>query len=254
MMTEDKRIVILGASSGIGREMTLEFIRLGYRVGIAARRTEMLMEIKNMAPEQVCIRQIDITAADAAAQLAALVEELGGMDIYLHVAGVGKQNRELDSIIEQETFQINVTGFANAIRWAYHYFACREYGQIAAVSSIAGTKGLGVAAAYSASKRFQNSYLQALAQLAGMEGHRIFFTDIRPGFVDTALLSGTQRYPMMMDPRNVARHAVKAILRKRRVAVIDWRYALITFFWRLIPDSLWIRMAIRTRKKKNASD
>ena len=74
----------------------------------------------------------------------------------------------------------------------------------------------------------------------------IRFTDIRPGFVRTDLLGDGQSYPMLMEPRLVARAIVRAIDRRRHVCVIDWRYRVLTFFWQLIPDALWRRVSVHT--------
>lgn len=244
-----QRVVIVGASSGIGLEVARLFVNAGCMVGLAARRTAPLLELKKIAPERIFVKYLDVTAPAALAAATELVNQMGGMDLYVHVAGIGKQNRTLRPDIEMDTFCTNVTGFGQMIGWAYRYFTLVKKGHIAAVSSIAGTKGLGVAPAYSATKRFQNTYLQALAQQAQMEKLPIVFTDIRPGFVDTALLSGGQKYPMMMKPEKVAQSIVRAISQKKRVKVIDWRYAILTFFWRCIPDFIWERLVIRTKSK-----
>ena len=127
---------------------------------------------------------------------------------------------------------------------AFNYFAAKGNGHIAVISSIAGTKGLGAAAAYSASKRFQNTYIDCLDQLCHIRKLNIDFTDIRPGFVATPLLDGGGKYPMVMDVSKVARRIVTALNKKERVTVIDWRYRILVFFWRLIPLWLWRRLPI----------
>ena len=168
------------------------------------------------------------------------------MDLFFYASGIGHQNRQLREDIELSTMQTNGLGFTRMIGEAYRYFAARqeqegskEWGHIAAITSIAGTKGLGPAPAYSATKAMQNVYLQALEQQAHQRGLRIRFTDIRPGFVDTALLDGDFRYPMMLRPENVAREIVNAINAHNHIRVIDWRYRLLTAFWRRIPRCLW---------------
>ena len=90
----------------------------------------------------------------------------------------------------------------------------------------------------------QNVYLQALEQQAHARGLDIRFTDIRPGFVDTALLSGTFHYPMMLKPQAVAREIVNALEHKQHIRVIDWKYCILTAFWRRIPRWLWRRIKI----------
>ena len=122
---------------------------------------------------------------------------------------------------------------------AYRHFAEKGSGHIAAITSIAGTKGLGPAPSYSATKAMQNVYLQALEQQAHSRGLNICFTDIRPGFVDTALLSGDFKYPMMLQPQKVAREIVKAINHKQHIRVIDWKYRILTALWRRIPRWIW---------------
>lgn len=122
---------------------------------------------------------------------------------------------------------------------AYRYFAQQGRGHIACITSIAGTKGLGPSPAYSATKAMQNVYLQALEQQAHARGLDIKITDIRPGFVDTALLAGDFHYPMMLKPQAVAREILQAINRRQHIRVIDWRYRLLTALWRLIPRFLW---------------
>ena len=234
-----KKAVIIGASSGMGMEVAKLLLAEGYQLGIAARREDRLQALKQLTPGRVVTATIDVTAEDADSRLRTLIDELGGMDLYFHVSGIGKQNRTLTPDIELNTVNTNGMGFTRMIGEAYRYFAERGQGHIAALTSIAGTKGLGPAPSYSATKAFQNLYLQSLEQQANARGLNIRFTDIRPGFVDTDLLSGDFHYPMMLKPEKVARQIVKAIHNKRHVVVIDWKYAILTALWRRLPRALW---------------
>lgn len=247
---EQKRIVIVGATSGIGREVARLFISAGWRVGIAGRREEQLQSLAAEAPGQVVWERIDITHTEAAMGLERLIERLGGMDHYFHASGIGAQNPMLDPEVELRILETNAVGFTRMITAAYRYLAAQgKGGHISAISSIAGTKGLGTATAYSATKRYQNTYIDALAQLAHLRKDRITFTDIRPGFVATALLNDSQNYPMLMQPEKVAQSIFRAILRRKRSVVIDWRYRLLVLVWRLIPRFVWERLPIRTKSK-----
>ena len=183
-----KRAIVIGASSGIGREVARLLISEGWTVGVAARREAMLHDLG--AAATACI---DVTAEDATQRLQQLIGDLGGMDLFFYASGIGHQNRQLREDIELSTMQ----------------------------------------------KAMQNVYLQALEQQTRQRGLRIRFTDIRPGFVDTALLDGDVRYPMMLRPENVAREIVGAIKAHDHIRVIDWRYRLLTAFWRRIPRCLW---------------
>ena len=239
-----KRIIIIGATSGIGQEVAKHYIKEGYQVGVAGRRKERLESLRAIAPTQVHIQQLDVTTEEAPTQLLALIDKLGGMDIFLLCAGIGHQNRCLHQAIEMDTIETNVKGFTRMVLAAYHYFSGHGGGHIAIISSIAGTKGLGVAPSYSATKCFQNCYIDALAQLSRIEQRPITFTDIRPGFVRTALLNDGLRYPMCLSPQYAARLIAAAIDHRKRRAIIDWRYTILVFFWRLIPNWLWERLPI----------
>ena len=211
----------------------------GWTVGVAARREERLKESGAAAWQQ-----IDVTQDNATERLRQLIAALGGMDLFFYASGIGKQNRELREDIELATMQTNALGFTRMVGEAYRYFAEQGSGHIAAITSIAGTKGLGPAPSYSATKAMQNVYLQALEQQAHARGLNIRFTDIRPGFVDTALLSGDFHYPMMLKPEAVAKDIVRAIRNRRHIRVIDWKYRLLTTVWRRIPRCVWRRMKL----------
>ena len=227
-----KRAIVMGASSGIGLEVARLLIKRGWTVGVAARRLEQLAEFDVAA-------RIDVTADDAGQRLQELIGRLGGMNLYFHASGIGKQNRELHEDIELRTMETNAVGFTRMVGTAYRYMASHGGGHIAVISSIAGTKGLGPAPAYSATKAMQNTYIEALEQLANAQQLNIRFTDIRPGFVDTDLLNDGRRYPLLLDKVKVAEEIVDSIDKKRHVRVIDWRWRIITCNWRLIPRFLW---------------
>ena len=257
-----KRAIIIGASSGIGQAVARLLVKDGWTVGVAARRLDRLTAFRDeLLNEQrgavVTVAPIDVTQADAGERLQTFIREMGGIDLFFYAAGIGRQNRELTEDIELATMETNTKGFTRMIGVAFRYFAADtaisratsladggRWGHIAAITSIAGTKGLGPAPAYSATKAMQNVYLQALEQQANSRGLRIHFTDIRPGFVDTDLLSDTFHYPMLMQPEPVAKEIVDAINRKQHIRIIDWRYRLMTAFWRRLPRWLWCRMKL----------
>lgn len=237
------KVVITGASSGLGREVAKLFIKDGHDVTVCARRTELLEELAQNNGN-VRSEYLDVQSDDCATRLREILSHGGKTDIYFHASGIGCHNRELDMQKELKVLDTNCIGFARCIDTAFNYFRENGGGHIAAISSIAGTMGLGAAPSYSASKAFCNTYLQSLAQLSTMTAANVGITDIRPGFVKTALLDPNKHYPMMMDVEYAARKIHKAILARRRKAVIDWRYAILVALWKLIPDWLWVRLKI----------
>ena len=238
-----RQAIIVGASSGLGKKVAQLLLADGWRIGVMARREEVLLELKAENPTKVEVEACDITQERAPAQLLSLISRLGGIDLYFHASGVGRQNEELDSEIEDGTVNTNVLGFTRMLDAVFRYMAVNQGGHIAVISSVAGTKGLGSAPSYSASKAFQNTYIQALEQLANRRRLGINFTDIRPGFVATPLIEGCN-YPMTLDKTRVAKAIVRAVYAKKHVCIIDWRYRLIVFFWRLIPNVLWRRLKL----------
>lgn len=235
----------MGATSGLGYEVARLLLADGWTLGLAGRREENLKKLQSEFPGQVCIKAIDVKDINAGKALLSLINELGGMDMYFHSSGIGYQNAALDADIELNTLETNGTGFTRMTGTAFRYFKEKGKGHIAVISSIAGTKGLGIAPAYSATKRFQNTYIDALEQLAGMQNLNIRFTDIRPGFVATNLLNDGKNYPMLMKAPYAARLIVKAVKSNKRIAVIDWKYRILVFFWRLIPRCIWKRMKVK---------
>ena len=244
MNNKIKKAVIAGATSGIGKEVAVLLAASGWKVGIAGRRVELLKQLTDNNENIVAFKQIDVTKSDAPSQLDELINELGGMDLYVHSSGIGWQNVNLDATKELLTAETNVVGFTRMIGAAFNYFAsATDGGHIAAITSIAGTKGLGAAPAYSSTKRFQRHYLECLSQLASIRRLPVAITDIRPGFVHTDLIAGGN-YPLQLSAEDVAKKIVKGIRRKKNVVTIDWRYRLLVSLWQLIPRRLWIRMKI----------
>ena len=238
-----KKAIIIGATSGIGQEVAKCLLLDGWQIGVAGRRQSALENLQRAAPDQIQIQTLDVTQEDAGEKLNMLIDKVGGMDLFLLSSGIGFQNTNLNMEVELNTAYTNVEGFIRMVDTAFIYFRKSGGGHLAVISSIAGTKGLGVAPAYSATKRFQNTYIEALAQRARMQHLDIHFTDIRPGFVATDLLK-SGKYPMLMKADRVAQHIIKALREKRRVVVIDGRYRVLVFFWRMIPRWLWERLPI----------
>lgn len=186
---------------------------------------------------------IDVTSQNAAERLRTLIDRLGGMDVYVHSSGVGWQNVTLDAELEICTVVTNGVGFTRMVDAAFQYFREQNGGHIVAISSIAGTKGLGPAPSYSATKAFQNTYLESLDQLSCNLRLGICITDIRPCFVDTPLIENTN-YPLKLNSQDVARQIVKAIVKKRHVCVVDWRYRCLVAIWRMLPRWIWRKLPL----------
>ena len=237
-----KKAIVIGATSGIGLEVARLLAVRGYSVGIAGRRVERLQEIVETTDGIVAWQQIDVDSDDATEGLHELIGKLGGMDLYFHSSGIGWENVGLDVEREMKTVETNGVGFTRMVTAAYRWFADNKVGgQIACITSIARTRGLGAAPAYSATKRFQSHYLECLAQQSRMRRLGIRITDIRPGFVATDLIAGSN-FPLQLSAERVADIIVKAVLRGKETVTIDWRYSLLVAAWAMIPRWMWTRL------------
>jgi short-subunit dehydrogenase len=181
-----KKAIIIGATSGIGKELAKLLTENGYLVGITGRRTELLTEIQKENPKLYRIRDFDITEIEKIeTKLNELTEEIGGIDLLILSSGIGDINAELNFEIEKRTIETNVLGFTCVSDWAFNYFEKQKFGHLVAISSIAGIRGNRQATSYNATKAYQINYLEGLRQKAKNLKMEIFVTDIRPGFVNT---------------------------------------------------------------------
>ena len=238
-----KRAVIIGATSGIGREVAQILLKEGWHVGIAGRREEFLRQMRDLQPQSIEYEVIDVTREDAPVRLQDLINKLGGMDLYLHCSGYGRINPGLDPVIETEVIRTNVTGFVLMANYAFRFFKEQKGGHLAAITSVAGRRGMGLNAAYSSSKRFQMTYLTSLAQLSHNGKYNIRITDIQPGFVKTDFLHHS--YPMVMKTPYVARKIVRGLSKGKRLIIVDWRYRIVSYVWHMIPSRIWERMNLQ---------
>lgn len=226
------KILIMGASSGLGAELARLYSLAGHTVAGAARSVDKIANCDFRAA-------IDINSPESTRQLRQLIADMDGMDLYIHASGIGYDNPTLDPERDAAIATTNCVGFSRMIATAFAYFAERGNGHIAAITSVAGTKGIGGMEAYSASKRYDWTYLQGLRQRATQRKLNIHITDIRPGWTRTPLLYGNERYPMEMQPQKVCAAIVRAIASRRKRVVIDCRWALLQALWSLLPDALW---------------
>lgn len=229
----------MGASSGLGAKLASLYSAAGHEVACASR-CGGLCEGNKPAGNRSIWAAIDVTDVNSSEKLIALIERLGGMDLYIHVAGIGYDNPGLNPEREAAIAQTNCVGFVRMVSTAYNWLAKNNpEGQIAAISSVAGTRGTALMEAYCASKRFDWSYLEGLRQRAANSKLPLTITDIRPGWTRTPLLKSDKSYPLVMEPDRVCKLIVKAISERRRVAYIDWRWRLLCAAWSLLPGEIW---------------
>lgn len=232
-----KKAIIIGATSGIGRELAKILSLNNYVVGMAGRRTELLSTLQREISGSY-IKRIDVAESEEAITfLKELIQEMGGMDMIVISSGVGFINPELDWKQEKETIDVNISGFAAIANAAFKYFSNQGSGHIVGISSIAAIRGSGEAPAYNASKAFVSNYLEGLRQKASKSGIAITVTEIQPGFVNTAMAKGEGLF-WVAPPEKAAHQIFKAITGKKKHAYITKRWRSIAWLLKVIPG--WI--------------
>ena len=236
-----KKAIVIGATSGIGKQLALLLADKNYVVGITGRRKNFLEELKFERHDNFIISDFDITDSSiVTGKLEELVIALGNVDLFVLSSGTGEINANLDFNIEKKTLDVNVVGFTEVIDWAINYFLRQEQGHLVAITSIAGIRGSRHAPAYNASKAFQINYLEGLRQKVTKLKLPIFITDIRPGFVDTKMAKGDGKF-WVASPEKAAKQILKAIQLKKSVMYVTKRWRLVAAIVSLIPGRIYRR-------------
>jgi short-subunit dehydrogenase len=234
-----KKAIIVGATSGIGKGLAEIFAENGYKVGIAGRRTDFLEQLKAGRPDSFLVKTMDvIDTSTAVKSMDELVEELGGLDLIVICSGVGNIVENIDFEVEKRTIDVNVIGFTNIADWAFNYFNKQRFGHLVGISSVAGLRGIRYAPSYSASKSYQINYLESLRQKAAHLKLPVYVTDIRPGFVDTAMAQGNKVF-WVAPVEKAAQQIFQAIRSKKKVAYITKRWRLLAAILKQIPNVIF---------------
>lgn len=237
-----KKVIVIGATSGIGKGLAKILAENNCKVGITGRRTELLDELKSKNPDSFFERTIDITDTKIIVEnLNELTKELGGLDLLIISSGTGDLNEKLDFEIEQRTIQTNVTGFTCVANWAFNYFEDQKSGHLVAISSVGGLRGSRIAPAYNATKSYQIRYLEGLRQKATKLKNRIFVTDVRPGFVDTAMAKGEGQF-WVASVDKATNQIFDAIKKKKKIVYVTKRWEIIGTILKRIPRQIYDRM------------
>ncbi|OGW42081.1 MAG: oxidoreductase [Nitrospirae bacterium GWD2_57_9] len=236
-----KKAIVIGATSGIGRELAKILAREGYILGLVGRRMPLLEQLKQELPSEVFIRQIDVAAETAIDQLKELIREMDGVDLGIISSGVGFINPNLRWQRERETIAVNIAGFAAMANVLMHHFLTRGAGHLVGISSIAGLRGDSSAPAYAASKAFISNYLQGLRKKTVKMRTGVVITEVQPGFVDTAMAQGEGLF-WVAPPEKAARQIYRAIKKRKKHVYITQRWRVIAWFMKILPDFIYNRI------------
>lgn len=232
-----KNALIIGATSGIGKELARLLVADNYKVVITGRREKLLQEIKNSNPSQYIVKVHDVTNLDSCETLFNdLKKELKTIDLVVYSSGVGEPNYKLEWDVELPTLQTNIIAATKIYGLAYNFFRRQGFGHLVGISSIASIRGNRHVPAYFASKAFQANYLESLWLKGKRSKAKIVVTDIQPGFVDTSMAIGNTFW--MSTTEKATAQIYSAIKKKKKKAYITKRWRLIALILKIVPSSL----------------
>jgi short-subunit dehydrogenase len=235
-----KNAIIIGASSGIGKDLAIILTENGYNVAITGRRIEELEKIKASNPSKFIVKQQDVTQLNQNKLVFdELVQEMGIIHLVIYSSGIGEPNYHLDFEVDLPTINTNILGATQLYGLAYHLFKKQGFGHLVGISSVASIRGNRHVPAYFASKAYQASYLESLWLKAKKSKLPVFITDIQPGFVDTPMALGKTFW--MATSQKASKQIYAAIIAKKKKAYITKRWALVAFVMKLTPSKLFAK-------------
>lgn len=234
-----KRIVIIGATSGMGKCIAEKYLQRNNHVAITGRRGDLLVQLKKVHP-QIVTACFDITKDDALIHIENVVTQLGGLDLLILSAGGGESNKTYEWAKEDWMVQLNVNAFMRITHWAFEFYMKQGHGQLAVISSIAANRGNAISPAYSAGKAFQTVYMEGLAIKAKKTMKPVYITVIEPGFVATKKHEGKIFWVVPVE--KAARQIMVAIEQKKQKVYISKRWQLIAWLLKRIPYNMYRRL------------
>jgi short-subunit dehydrogenase len=246
----NKIVLITGASSGIGRALSVELARRGAAVGLLARREDLLQEVVAEIEAhggKASTLPADVTDANAVrAAVSALQDEFGPIDLLIANAGVGATTSggKLEPEGVAKVFNVNVMGVVNSVTAVIPQMIERGRGQLAVISSLAAYRGLPKSAAYCSSKAAVSALFESLRLDLRPQGIEV--TIIHPGFIKTPLTAGRQaKLPFLLEVDDAVKKIIRAIEKRKKSYAFPWQLATIVRAGMLMPNFLYDWIARR---------
>lgn len=246
------RVVISGASSGLGLALAQHYLQQGAQVAACARRADLLQNLSEQFPGQVYCYPLDVRDA-AALQLAAqhFIAQAGVPDIVIANAGVssGTLTEYAEDIHAfQQVMDINVMGVVKTFQPFISAMRETGNGTLVGVASVAGFRGLPGAGAYSASKAALISYLESLR--VELHGSGVSVVTLCPGYIETPMTAiNPYAMPFILPVDQAARRIARVIAARKSFAVVPWQMGLVGHLLKRLPNWLYGRILSRAKHK-----
>ncbi|MGE0010409.1 MAG: SDR family NAD(P)-dependent oxidoreductase [Candidatus Babeliales bacterium] len=244
-----KKAIVIGATSGIGKAIAQELVKNNYIVGVTGRRVGLLEELKQTSPDQIIIQEMDVEQVDLARmQLSNLITQLGTVNVFVFNSATwpkGPQDLTEDKEINwnclQRMMDVNVAGFVGLTETILDQFRKQGYGHLVGISSVDAIRGCAAIPIYCACKSFMSIYLEGLRNKFIQTNTPINVTEIRPGWVQTSFEMGPEAY-WVSTPEVIAPQIVESIHNNEKVAYVTRRWKLIGWLLTICPDWIYNKM------------
>lgn len=240
---KSRKVIVVGASSGIGRELVRQLAARGDRVAAVARREDRLQELAAEQPQRILAFAHDVVQTDSVPELLAeICRQLGGLDVVIYAAGAMPEVGPTEFAFEKDRAMIDVN-FTGAVAWlnaAADRFQNVGHGTIVGIGSVAGERGRAGQPVYNASKAALKAYLEALRNRLSKQGVRV--TTIKPGPTATEMTAHLKQSGMMS-----AEDAAERILRvmdSGKEKFLKPSHAVIFAIIRNIPTGVFRRLKL----------
>ena len=221
-------ILIIGATSGIGKSLYSHYVADGCNAAIMGRRKNLLEEISSGNPSTTLPLSVDISDCKAfESSFKEVIKRFQQIDLAIICASIGDLNPSLEISQELDTLATNIVGWTNVIDTLYNYFEEQGQGHIVSITSIGGMQPTPIAPSYSASKAFQINYTKSLQAKA--KKSQLCITEIRPGLVNTRMAKGEGLF-WVMPVETVSKQIIRAIEKKRKLCIVTKRWRILNFF------------------------
>ena len=245
---KEKRVWIIGASSGIGRAFASALLSRGARVALTARNADSLQALADLfRPQQSLVLPADITSqSDITAAYTQLKRQWAGVDLIVLLAGTHFPVRawELDASRAEDLFRVNVFGVLHVLSQVVPDLVAKGEGGIVLVSSVAGYRGLPTSLIYGASKAALINLAETLYLDLRARGVSVYL--VNPGFVKTPLTDRNAfRMPALIPAEQAAEAMVRGLERGQFEIHFPRRFTWVMKFLRILPYRVFFPLVRR---------
>jgi short-subunit dehydrogenase len=236
------RVVVTGASSGLGAALARHYARRGATLALLARRDRELRQLADALRVPNFLYPVDVTDAAAVSEAGAdFIARAGVPDLVIANAGisVGTLTQEASDLpVFQRVLAVNVVGMVNTFHPFIEPMRAAGSGTLAGIASVAGIRGLPGSGAYSASKAATIAYLESLR--GELRGSGVKVVTVAPGYVETPMTAiNTYAMPFILPVDEAARRIARVIDAGRSYAVVPWQMAIVAKLLRMLPNPVF---------------